>query len=197
MTLLVTLLGGPGAPEADLRLLQGARAFREARYEEALVEFRVALALGAAPAGPYLAATLVQLRRPEEAVEAFAASGAERDVLLDYYFAIACYEANLYLAADRLLVRVAARAGPRLAERAERIRAAIALASASEPETASVDWYLQRCGERRAAGRAALASAYCREAAELAGRRADGYRRSEAERMLAGLAPSTGAGVAR
>lgn len=191
--LLATLLaahlvaaGAPAAPALE-RLQAGARAFRDARYDRALVEFRVAEKLGAAEAGPYAGAALVKLNRPEEAVEAFAPAPVGRDALLDYYRALACYEARLYLCADRLLASLGERSGPRLAEEAARIRAAIVAEFAKEPPQASVDWYLARCAERRQTGRSSLARAYCGEAVELARRRPDQYRMAEAAAQLASL----------
>jgi tetratricopeptide (TPR) repeat protein len=192
--LLALAMMSPPDGTAVEHLAAGARAFREARYGEALVEFRVAQNLGAADAAPYAAATLVKLGRPEEALEAFAATEEGRDTLLDYYRGIACYEAKLYLCAGRLFTLVAARSGPRIAEEAARARGAIASELAKEPSQPAIDWYLARCGERRDAGRPALAAAYCQEAVGLAERRADRYRLAEATTQLAGL-PAGGRGA--
>ncbi len=193
--LAVQLLLAAAPPALAVPHLQdGARAFREARYDRALVEFRVAEALGAAEAGPYAAAALLKLGRAEEAVESFAGGETGGDALLDYYRALACYEARLYLCADGLLASFGARSGPRLAEEAARIRAAIAVELGKEPPQASVDWYLARCGERRQAGRPLLAGAYCREAVGLARRRPDQYRLAEAAALLAALPGKPGAG---
>jgi hypothetical protein len=189
--LLVLVVMSSPEEGAGGHLSAGARAFREARYEEALVEFRVAQKLGAVDAGPYAAATLVKLARPEEALEAFAPTEEGRDTLLDYYRGIACYEARLYMCADRLLARVVARSGPRIAQEAAKARAAIASELAKEPPRPTIDWYLARCGERRDEGRPAIAVAYCQEAAALADRRADRYRLSEATTELAKL-PAVG-----
>jgi hypothetical protein len=197
LLLALAVISSPGAKGAGEHLAAGAQAFREGRYEDALVEFRVAQGLGAGDAGPYAAATLVKLGRPEEAVEAFAAIEEGRDTLLDYYRGVACYQARLYLCADRLLASVGARSGPRIAEEAARARAAIASELAKEPPRPTVDWYLTRCGERRDAGRPALAAALCEEAVGLAQRRTDRYRLTEAMTQLAKLPLSGRAGVAR
>ena len=187
LLLVLALTSSPGEKGAGEHLAVGAHAFREGRYDEALVEFRVAQGLGASDAGPYAAATLVKLGRAEEAVEAFAPTEEGRDALLDYYRGIACYEARLYLCADRLLAAVGARSGPRIAEEAVKARAAIASELGKEPPQPTIDWYLARCGERREAGRPTLAAAYCREAVGLSERRADRYRMSEAATQLSGL----------
>src|SRR6266702_910665 len=187
------LLATPGQPGMEEHLAAGARAFREGRYESALVEFRVAQALGATDAAGYAAASLVKLGRAEEAVEAFAvAHESSDDALLGYYRAIACYDARLYLCGDRLLGEVGERAGPRIAEQARKTRAAIASELSREPSRASVDWYLARCAERRADGRPVLAGAYCDEAVALAGKRRDRYRLAEAAAQRAALPAASG-----
>src|SRR6266496_1508064 len=78
-----------------------------------------------------------------------------------------------------------------------RSRAAIALELTNEPPQASVDWYLARCSDRRAAGRLGLAAAYCREAADLATRRQDRYRLAEASSLLATLPAGQRSGATR
>ncbi len=181
---LVVLLGltiSADAPGADEHLLAGARDFREARYSESLVEFRVAQRLGAPDAARYAAVALVKLGRPEEAVETFGGlDGQGADALVDYYRAVAAFEARLYVAADRLLATIADRAGPRIGEQVARMRGDIAKALKGEPTTAAIDWYLERSGAARAEGRPVLAAAYGREAAALSARRPDRYRHADA-----------------
>ena len=183
------------APGADEHLLAGARAFRDGHFEAALVEFRVAERLGASDAGAYAAASLVQLGRPEEAVEAFASSPPGDDDLLDWYRALACYDAHLYACADRLLAGLE-RAGPKAAAEVGKLRVEITRVLAPVPAKPSIDWYLARCEQRRAEGREALAAAYCREAAELGGRRPDRYgvARANAEFARVGAGPASGVG---
>lgn len=193
------LLAAP-PPAAGEHLLAGARAFREGRYAAALVEFRVAQAQGAPDAAGYAAASLVKLGRADEAVEAFGeAREAGDDAVLGYYRAIACYDARLYLCADRLLAAVGDRAGPRVADQARAARLAIEAELAREPSRGSIDWYLGECARRRGEGRAALAAAYCDEAVGLAGRRADQHRLAEAAAARAALpvSPTTPAPSAR
>ena len=171
------------APGADEHLLAGAGAFRDGRFEAALVEFRVAERLGAPDAGPSAAATLVQLGRAEEAVEAFASSPPGDDDLLDWYRALACYEARLYTSASRLAAKLQL-SGPKAAAAVEKLRADLARVLAPEPQQASIDWYFARCDDLRQRGRGALAAAYCREAADLGERRTDRYGVARASAVL-------------
>lgn len=152
----------------DDHLVAGARHFREARYAEALLEFRVARNLGARDAGAYAGAALVKLGRFEEALEAFAAEGPPgRDALLDYYRALACHGARLYGCADAILAGIGGRSGPKLAEQAARARADLRAALAAPPEPAAIASLDRRCGDLRRAGKVAIADLFCQEAAEL------------------------------
>ncbi len=188
---LVTLaaLAVSAGPAAGEHLLAGAGAFRDGRFDAALVEFRVAEKLGAPEAGAYAGAALVKLGRADDAVEAFAASPPGDDDLLDWYRAVACFDAELYGCAQRALAGLD-HAGPTVAAEVARLRGEIARVLAPEPAPTSVDWYLGRCEARRAEGRAALAAAYCREAAELGGRRPDRHGVARANAALAQLEPA-------
>ncbi len=167
---------------ADEHLLTGANAFREERYDAALVEFKVAASLGSPDASTYVATTLVKLNRPEEAVQAFGPStAAGQDALLDYYRGLACFDAQLYQCADSLMASVGSRAGPRVAGFAADVRAKVAPLLVGEPTRESIDWYLARCSTERKAKRGVLATAYCAEATALSRRRADRYKLAEAE----------------
>lgn len=161
---------------ADEHLLAGARSFRSGEYAQALVEFRVAEKLAhGGEAAWYAAATLQKLGRAEEAVEAFARAGktapAAHDALLDYYRAMACYDARLYECADRLLANVGDSPGPRIAQQAAKARGYIAVLAQEPPTDANVAWYRARESEARAAGQQELAAAYAAEAAALELRR--------------------------
>ncbi len=177
---------GPPGP-ADAHVLEGARLFRENRFTEALVEFRVADRLGAQDARAYAAAALVKLDRAEDALELFEGPGGPvpgADPLLDYYHALACYGARLYLCADELLAGVGERTGPRIGEQARRIRKDIAAVLPAAPPPDSGDWYLARARERAGEGRAVLARAYAAEARRLGARRADRHGVAEASALL-------------
>jgi hypothetical protein len=175
---------------ADEHVLAGARLFREGRWAEALVEFRVAERLGSAGARGYAGAALVKLGRAEEAVEAFEGPGAPvpgRDPLLDYYHAQACYDARLYVCADRLLAGVGERTGPRIGAEAAKARAAIAALLGAEPKADAVDWFLARCEDTARTGRDVLARAFCEEAKALGERRRDRHGVALAESRLSAL----------
>jgi len=180
--LLLVAFGARAESGADAHLLAGADHFRAGRFEEALVEFQVAGRLGApAEAGYYAAAALTKLQRPEEAIEAFAkAPAGTLDPLLGYYQALAFYDARLYLLADHLLEPVAARAGPRIAAQARKMRADIAALFEGEPDKTAIDWYHARGAAAAKEGKPALAAAYFDEAAALALKRADRHRLAEA-----------------
>lgn len=183
----VAASGGFGASE---HLLAGARAFREFRFQEALVEFRVAQKLGSPDAAGYTGATLVKLGRADEALEAFATAGTG-DALLDYYRAVACYEARLYLCADKLFAGVEGRSGPHIAGETAKVRDAIRAALSSEPSRDTIDRYLARCAVLQKGGRPVLATANCEEAAGLGERRKDRYGKVEAEEIRVGSAKAT------
>jgi hypothetical protein len=189
LPIAVLALAISAGPAADEHLLAGAGAFRDGRFDAALVEFRVAEQLGAPEAAPYAAAALVKLGRPEDALEAFASSPPGGDELLDWYRALACYDARLYGCADRLLARLTG-AGPKTAAAARELRARIDRALAPVPSIASVNWYLARCEERRAQRRSVLAAAYCREAADLGARRPDRHGVAQATAALARPEPA-------
>jgi hypothetical protein len=184
---LVWLAVGPSGP-ADVHVLTGARLFRENRFSEALVEFRVADRLGAPDARAYAAAALVKLEKPEDALELFEGPGgpAQRaDPLLDYYHALACYGARLYLCADELLAGVGERTGPRIAGQARQIRKDIAAAIPAAPTPDTIDWYLARARAHAASGKALLTRAYAAEARRLGERRPDRHGVAEAAALIA------------
>src|SRR6516225_9338445 len=171
-TSLLLTSGAIAATGAEEHLLAGARFFKEGRFAEALVEFRVAQKAGSEDALWYVGATLQKLGRCEEALEAFAAADpTSHDALLDYYRALACYDARLYLCADKLLASVRDRSGPRIAALVQEVRAKIAVALSGGPSTDAIDWYHQRAGEALGQGRKLLAAAYLEEAQALAGLR--------------------------
>jgi hypothetical protein len=180
-------------PAADAHMHAGARYFQAARFDEALVEFRVAEELGDASASWYSAATLVKLNRPTDAVPEFSraerVAAGDRDALLDYYHAVACSESRLYACADRLLAGIDRQAGPRVAAQAETLRATLRPLLAGPPPRATVDWYHARAREALVAGRGELAAAYFEEAGMLARLRGDDYRGGEATSGLRDCRP--------
>jgi hypothetical protein len=192
-TVLALVWFAAGTGPAEAHVVEGARLFRENRFAEALVEFRVAERLGAGEARAYAAAALVKLERPEDALELFEGPGGAitgEHPLLDYYHALACYGARLYLRADALLAGVGERTGPRIADQARRIRREIADALPAEPPKDGVDWYLARAADLAGAGRPVLARAYASEAVALGSRRPDRHGVAEAQALLAKLPPA-------
>jgi hypothetical protein len=169
--LLAATLAATGT--AGEHLLAGARDFREGRYGDALVEFRVADALGAEGARAYVAASLVNLERFEEALEAFEGVPRGEDALLDFYRALACYGAHLYACADEILGTIGDRGGPKIAAEVDHLRREIATRRGRQPTGDVVAWYSARCADLRVAKRVALAGAYCRESVALDARRAE------------------------
>jgi len=159
------------AEDARAHLLAGARAFRAERYEQAQVEFRVALALGAGPGSRwYLAATLQKLERTDEALAEFLRAEQEapasRDAVLTWYEAVASHQARLYVRADRLLASMD-RAGPRLQEQSAQLRAQLAPLLSAPVTPGVLEWYLERARAQRSPEVAAL---YRQEAQALSAR---------------------------
>lgn len=169
---LAVLLTASGADE---HLLAGARFFRAGNFSKALIEFRVAEKLGGSgEASWYAAAALVKLGRPEDALEAFAqaekSAPAERDALLDYYQALACYDARLYGCAAKLFAEVGDQSGPRVAELARKARGSIEKMFAEPVTQGAVDWYREKAAIAHLAKREALAALYSKEADALSAR---------------------------
>jgi hypothetical protein len=149
---------------AERHLLDGARHFREARFAEALVEFRMAAKLGEREAAGYAGAALVKLERWEEAVEAFGPVPAERDALLDWYRALALDGAGLHASADALLATLSDRSGPRLAAQAAELRSRHPSRIAAARAGGAAGALRARSAQLRAEGRTALADAMGAEA---------------------------------
>jgi tetratricopeptide (TPR) repeat protein len=192
LALASLLLAAEPAPAAsEAHLVAGAEAFRAGSYDKALVEFRVAEALGSTEAARYAAASLLKLGRPEDAVEAFAladrGSRSGGDALLEVYRGEACYAIRLYLCADRWFESAASRAGPRLAPQLEALRSAIRGALQPDQLAPAIDRLLGRATEL-AGARPALAAAYADEAVTLAARSPARHREAEATSLATRLA---------
>ena len=89
---------------ADSHLRAGAAHFRAGRYQEAVVEFKVACALGAGNECPwYIAAALTRAGRHLDALEAFEkaqqVAPESADALFLYYRGVACSETQLVVCA--------------------------------------------------------------------------------------------------
>ena len=193
--LALLLSAAPAPPPSESHLVAGADAFRAEAYEKALVEFRVAEALGSAEASWYSAASLLKLGRAEDAVEAFVlaerSSRAGGDALLEVYRGQACYAAQLLLCADRWFESAEARAGPRLAPQLRALRTAIREALRPDQIEPAVDRFLDRASALQRT-RPALAFAFAEEASALAGRSPARHRQAEAMALTGRLvAPAT------
>ena len=194
-TLALLLAAAPAAPPSEAHLVAGADAFRAEAYEKALVEFRVAEALGSAEASWYSAASLLKLGRAEEAVEAFVSAERSKpaagDALLEVYRGQACYAAQLLLCADRWFESAEARAGPRLAPQLRALRTAIRDALRPDQIEPAIDRFLDRARALQRS-RPALAFAFAEEATALAARSPARHRQDEATALAGRLvAPTT------
>lgn len=186
--LLLLLLPPAKAQDEGPRheLLRGVRAFRAARYEEALAIFRRVGSQGEVrEIGFYLGTTLHKLGRHEEALVAFraAARAGLREPVAAYYQAVSCYRLGM-LQRARLgfasLVQGEASPGPRLREGARRFlhsieaalpglppgpryAAVLAHAQAALPAPEAIEWLeeavllLPQLPDRRGAGERARA----------------------------------------
>jgi len=192
VVLALLLAAGPDIPASELHLVAGAEAFRAEAYEKALVEFRVAEALGSSEASWYAGASLLKLGRAEEAVEAFVladwSNHSATDALLDVYRGQACYAAQLLVCADRWFESAAARAGPRLAPQLKALRSAIGDALQKGQIDPAIDRLLDRAGAVQTT-RPALAFAIAEEAAALASRSTTRHRQAEATTLASKLSP--------
>ena len=175
------------AQSADAHVLTGARAFRDGDWAAALVEFRVALKLGAPPGVHwYEGAALARSGRFEEAVGAFelaqelAPSG--RDPLLDYYRALSCFETKLWGCVAEVTEALQRTGGPRIQQQVTAMATEAKQLLSNEPPKSAIDACFARS---RAAGAPSLTRAWLREAARLSGRRTDHYRAEDAARELA------------
>lgn len=177
------------AQESDAHVLAGARAFRSGQWADALVEFRVALKLGAAPSVRwYEGAALARAGRFEEAVGsfevAFELAPAGRDPLLDYYRALACYEARLWGCVVEVTAELTRTGGPRVQQQVKAMAGEAKQLLATEPPKDAIDACFSRS---QGSTSRALGRAWLREAGRLGRLRVDGYRVEEAERALSAV----------
>jgi FimV-like protein len=126
-------------------LLTGVRAFKDGRYEDALVELRIVARAADAPPDLafYLGPTLYKLGRHREALAVFATSRAAPDALTELYLGQTYYQLRLYRKARAVFVGLRNRGlGPVLDEAATRHVDAIDAAYQQAPESVSVEFYL-------------------------------------------------------
>ena len=172
------------AHEADAHVLAGARAFRAGQWAEALVEFRVALKLGA-PASVhwYEGAALARAGRFEEALGSFElaleVAPTGRDPLLDYYRALSCFELRLWGCVVEVTSELERSGGPRIQQQVKAMANEAKTLLSHEPPRDAIDACFTRA---RAATSPSLGRAWLREAARLGRLRSDAFRVEEAER---------------
>jgi tetratricopeptide (TPR) repeat protein len=133
-------------------LLAGVRAFRDAHYEDALVELRIVASSPDAPEDLafYLGPTLVKLGRHREAVSVFVTSKAPRDALTDVYLGEAYYQLKLYRKARAVFVGLRSRGlGPVLDEAVARYIDAVDAVYRTPPNEATLDYYINAAKEER------------------------------------------------
>lgn len=158
------------AAATSRHLLTGVHAFRDGRYDEALVELRLVQASPDAPADLafYLGPTLYKLGRYQEALAVFVAAPAARDALTDFYLGQTYYRLRLYRKARAVFDGLRARGlGPVLGAAAERYVATIDALYARPPAAAVVDAYLAEAHALAHAGDATLAAEYLDEARQV------------------------------
>ena len=188
--LVVTVVAASAfGQDADPHLRLGAAHFRAGRFEEAVVEFKVARELGSVGETHwYIAAALTRAGRHLDALEAFAKAEEEApqsaDALFLYYRGVACSEAQLVVCAAGSFELAAQSAGPKVAEQARRLATEASALLAAEPPHEAIDELLLRAVAAARKGRARLSATVAREAAELASRRADRWRALEAQKFL-------------
>ncbi|MDP3154221.1 MAG: hypothetical protein Q8N23_16210 [Archangium sp.] len=184
MLALVVTSASAFAADGDAHVLAGARAFRAGQWAEALVEFRVALKLGA-PASVrwYEGAALARAGRFEEAVGSFElaweSAPAGRDPLLDYYRALSCFELRLWGCVVEVTSELERSGGPRIQQQVKVMADEARQLLSSEPPRDAIDACFTRA---RATLSPSLARAWFREAARLGSLRSDAFRVEEAER---------------
>lgn len=197
LVLLLALAAGPAAaddPSTPSHLLAGVRAFKDGRYEDALVELRV---VARAPDAPpdlafYLGPTLYKLGRYREALAVFVTSRAAPDALTDFYAGQTYFQLRLYRKARAVFAGLRTRGlGPVLDEAAAHYVDAVDLAYRRPPEMATIDSYLET-GLALAASDPAVAAEYLDEARLVERLAAAPHRRDEIVAALAAAWNATG-----
>ena len=178
---IACLAGQASAGGEEEHLRAGAAHFRAGRFDEAVVEFKVARALGAGGECPwYIAAALTRSGRHLEALEAFEAADElapeSADGLFQYFRGVACSETQLVVCASTAFELSARSAGPKVAAQARRLAAEARGVLASVPPRAAIDALLLRAQSQVHNGNPRLAQVFVREAAALSARREDRWR---------------------
>ena len=168
-------------------LLQGVRAFKAERYEEALVELRLVARAPNAPAdlAYYLGPTLYKLQRYDEALAVFVASRTAPDALTDFYLGQTYYQLRLFRKARSVFAELRARGlGPALHEAAGRYISLVDADYQGPPPAGSIDHYLSE-GIARAASAPVVAAEYLDEARQVEALAREPHRHLEIVEALA------------
>ncbi|HEU4728661.1 MAG TPA: hypothetical protein VFT22_12245 [Kofleriaceae bacterium] len=192
--MMLGALGAPGSARAEdgsttRHLLVGVRAFKDGRYDEALVELRLVARAPDAPADLafYLGPTLYKLGRYEEALSVFVGSTAPADALTDFYRGQTCYQLRLFRKARAVFAGLRARGlGPALDEAAGRYVAQVDAAYRTAPAPASIDFYIAQ-GLELAGRDPLLAAEYLDEARQVEALAAAPHRHGEIITTLAAM----------
>ena len=126
-------------------LLAGARMFKAARYEEALVELRIVSRAADAPADLafYLGPTLYKLGRYREALAVFVASSTASDDLTDFYVGETYYQLRLFRKSRAAFAALRTRGlGPTLDEAARKYVDEIDAAYKAAPNEPTLVYYI-------------------------------------------------------
>ncbi len=182
------------AGEADAHLRAGAAHFRAGRFDDAVLEFKVARELGAGAECPwYVAAALTRAGRHLDALEAFElaaqTSPGSADALFLYYRGVACSDAQLVVCAAEAFALAAKSSGPKVAGAAQKLADEARAVLSREPEREAIDALLTRAALQRASARPKLSALLAREALALSERRKDGWKREDARRLLSSPPP--------
>lgn len=189
VALIVACLTSPAyAGEEESHLRAGAAHFRAGRFDEAVVEFKVARALGAeGECRWYIAAALTRAGRSLEALEAFdlaeEVAPGSTDSLFQFYRGVACSEAQLVVCSSTAFDLASQASGPKVAEQARKLAAEARALLASEVPRGAIDTLLARAKEQVRGGNPRLARIFAREAAALSARRDDRWREPETKRL--------------
>lgn len=182
---------------AQLLLLDGVRAFRAERYEEALAIFhRVEVSQPSGDIGFYLGMTQHKLERHLEALVMLRAARRRgmREPVADYYQAVSCYRLGMFERARQGFATLSAAGrgsadapllGPRLQQGAQRFAQAIGAASTTEiadkrqAQLTRYETALRRTDEQLASGSALAALEWFHEAVEILALIPQGVDRAE------------------
>ena len=142
------------AQDATARhLMAGVQAFKDGRFDDALVELRVVERAADAPddLAFYLGPTLVKLGRDREALGVLLRSRVARDALTDFYLGEAYYHLRLYRKAREVFAGLRSRGlGPALDEAAARYVRAVDDAYAAPISEDTVEYYAAEAREETA-----------------------------------------------